>query len=75
MTSQNSNINGYFAPICANHVYGRSVTYYSPSYRIPMNSENSIAKGVQNWMDENPDPSTYRHIDLGTWPDNLPCAG
>jgi len=38
MTGQNPNINGYFAPICANHVYGRSVTYYSPEYRIPQNS-------------------------------------
>lgn len=26
-------------------------------------------------MDNNVDASTYRLIDLGTWPDNEPCAG
>lgn len=26
-------------------------------------------------MDSNADSSTYKLIDLGTWPDNKPCAG
>lgn len=26
-------------------------------------------------MDSNSDPTTYRLIDTGSWPDNLPCAG
>jgi len=30
MTSTNPNINGYFAPVCANHVYGWGSSYYSP---------------------------------------------
>jgi len=26
-------------------------------------------------MDSNADPTTYRHIDLGVWPENQPCSG
>lgn len=75
MAKDNPNINGYFAPVCANHVYDRFSSYYSPQYRIPHNSQNSIVKGVQNWMNGNADPSTYQLIDMGQWPDNGPCAG
>ncbi len=27
------------------------------------------------WLNENLDSSAYRKIDLGKWPDNVPCAG
>lgn len=33
--------NGYWAPICVDHVYSQGGKYTSPAYRIPMNSENS----------------------------------
>lgn len=38
MTANNPNINGYFAPVCANHVYSWGSDYYSSDYRIPQNS-------------------------------------
>jgi hypothetical protein len=33
-----SNQHGFFAPVCANHVYARGAYYYSPNYRIPQKS-------------------------------------
>lgn len=38
MVQGNPNINGIFAPVCANHGYGKFASYYSPQYRIPQGS-------------------------------------
>lgn len=38
MIYKNPNINGVFAPVCANHVYDTMGSYYSPLFRIPANS-------------------------------------
>lgn len=38
MVYKNPNINGFFAPVCANHVYDTWGSYYSPQFRIPANS-------------------------------------
>ncbi len=69
------NDNGFFAPACAIHVFGFSSVYYNDQWRIPQGSDNSISKSVQIWLSGNPDSTNFRHIDLGKWPDNKPCAG
>ena len=69
-----SNIqNGFWAPACAQHVYGRGSSYFSPSFRIPQNSENSASLSVQKWLDKT--ASNSKHIDIGEWPMNKPCSG
>lgn len=67
------NQNGVWAPVCINHCYLSNNFYSSNNYRIPQNSDYSLIKSVQYWMessDENP-----RHIDFGSWPLNAPCSG
>ena len=70
-----NNENGFFTPICAVHTFGFNTPYYSEQWRIPQGSVNSVSQSVQNWLDKSPDATNYRHIDLGKWPDNKPCAG
>lgn len=35
MMYKNPNINGVFAPVCANHVYSTLGSYYNTQFRIP----------------------------------------
>lgn len=44
--SKNSNLNGYWAPSCSNHVYSTWNALYDQSYRIPAISENSLMQGI-----------------------------
>lgn len=69
----NRNQNGIWAPVCINHCYLSNDYYSSTKYRIPLSSDYSLIRSVQQWMEgaeENP-----RHIDFGNWPGNKPCSG
>lgn len=38
MIYKNPNINGVWAPVCANHVYSTMGSYYNDQFRIPSHS-------------------------------------
>ena len=57
--------NGFWAPVCVDHVYSMGGAYYSQNFRIPAGSDNSVDQTLVNWM-ANQGPHT--HLDTGKWP-------
>lgn len=47
-----SDRNGYWSPACPTHTMIGGFSLYSPSYRVPMNSDYSIQKSILDWMGE-----------------------
>ena len=67
--------NGFWAPVCVDHVYSTGNRFNSPNYRVPMNSDNSVNDCLKRWINGESDPANHRHIDMTKWPDNKPCSG
>lgn len=72
MAITNNKNNGCWAAACSNHVYSVGTAFYSPNFRVPAQSQFSIAYSVSQWMASNPNTE---HIDSQPWPNNTPCSG
>jgi O-palmitoleoyl-L-serine hydrolase len=44
------NQNGVWGPVCINHCYLSNSYYSSQNYRIPLGSDYSLIRSVQQWM-------------------------
>lgn len=64
--------NGYWAPVCVDHVYMWGALY-SPEYTIPMSTNHTIDLTLINWVLKR--SGTHKYMDTGAWPDNKPCSG
>ena len=65
--------NGFWSPSCSNHVYSPFAAYTSKAFRIPAESEYSLALCVENWMTSR--DVLHQHMDNVNWPNNKPCSG
>lgn len=65
--------NGFWAPVCAFHVYTFYQEFYSYNFTVPMNTNNTIQETLIQWKINQ--GGSHRYMDYGRWPDNRPCSG
>lgn len=65
--------NGYWAVACVKHTFIKSANFYSNSFKVPMNSANTIQASMFAWVSD--DKSSHLHMDTVPWPENKPCSG